>query len=150
MENYEYGYYDEGMWALFGTGYMLFSLALYVLMAIGLWKLFEKAGKPGWAALVPVYNFIVVAEIVGKPAWWGVLVYIPCCVNFIFGIWLLNLLMKSFGKDTVYTVLAVFFPYIVLPLLGFSDAKYLGPSAKEAQNNPFDREYKNPFDDQNP
>lgn len=144
-------YYEENPYAaLFGLGYGLFSLGLYILIAIGLWKLFEKAGKPGWAAIVPIYNTIVLAEIVGKPGWWGLLVWIPCCFNFIFWVWLLNLLMKSFGKDIVYTILAAFFPYVVLPLLGFSDAKYLGPSAAEAKKNPFDREYKNPFDDQNP
>lgn len=147
MENYEYGY-NEGVLALFGVGYTLLSLGLYVLMVIGLWKLFEKAGKPGWAAIIPIYNTIIIAEIVGKPGWWGVLVFIPCGVNIVFGIWLTNLLMKSFGKDVIYTVLAIFFPFIVFPLLGFSDARYVGPSAAEAQNRPFDREYKSPLDDQ--
>jgi len=126
MENYS----NESMGIGFGIG-GLFYLAIIVIAIAGLWKMFEKAGKPGWAAIVPIYNAIVMAEIVGKPAWWGVLTIIPC-VGIVFGIWLLNLFMKSFGKDTLYTILALLFPFVIFPMLGFGDAKYIGPVASEA------------------
>ncbi len=45
-------------------------LAIIALMLAGMWKVFEKAGKPGWAAIIPIYNLIVLLDIVGKPIWW--------------------------------------------------------------------------------
>ena len=55
----------------------LISLAIMGVVIAGIWKVFEKAGKPGWAALVPIYNIIVLLDIAGKPAWWLVLMLIP-------------------------------------------------------------------------
>src|SRR5690606_20804871 len=126
MENYE----NQAMGLGFGIGGLVY-VAVIVVTIIGLWKMFEKAGKPGWAAIVPIYNGIVMAEIVGKPAWWGVLLIVPC-VGIVFGIWLLNLFMKSFGKDTLFTILALLFPFVIFPMLGFGDDKYIGPVASEA------------------
>jgi hypothetical protein len=48
-----------------------------LLVIAGLWRVFTKAGKPGWAALVPIYNLIVLLQIAGKPAWWFLLFLIP-------------------------------------------------------------------------
>lgn len=137
MDNY--GSY-EGVGAGIGIGAFLFYLAIYVLAVAGLWKMFEKAGKPGWAAIIPIYNMIVIAEIVGKPAWWGVVAALVPCVNIVFAIWLLNLLMKSFGKEVpLWTILAFLFGIVVFPILGFGDAKYIGPTAAEATGgNSFD------------
>ena len=111
---------------------MLIYLALIVLVIAGMWKIFEKAGKPGWAAIVPVYNIIVLLEIVGKPMWWIVLMLVPC-VNIVAQIWVTNLLSKSFGKSEGFTVGMVLLPMVFFPVLGFGDAQYQGPSAKEAQ-----------------
>ncbi|MBA4031751.1 MAG: signal peptidase I, partial [Planctomyces sp.] len=49
---------------------LLIQLAVVVLIVAGLWKMFAKAGKPGWAAIVPIYNMIVMLEIIGRPLWW--------------------------------------------------------------------------------
>lgn len=133
-----------------GAGAITICLIFLILSYVGLWKIFEKAGKPGWAAIVPIYNTIVLIEIVGKPTIWILWLIIPC-TSPIFGIWLVNLLSKSFGKSVGYTIGILIFPFIFLPLLGLGDAKYLGPSAKEAQNgfnnpnNPFGNN--NPFND---
>ena len=110
---------------------IIFNLFFLVISLAGLWKMFEKAGKPGWAAIIPIYNLIVLIEIVGKPMIWIVWLIVPC-VNIIFAIWLTNLLFKSFGKSEVYTIGSFFVPFIVYPLVGFGDSKYLGPSAREA------------------
>lgn len=149
METYNY---DEsmgsGLLAGIGIGGTLISLAATILTIAGLWKMFEKAGKPGWAAIIPVYNFIILLEIVGKPLWWIIGILIPC-VNFVVIIWVLNLLMKSFGKDSIYTVLAIFFSFIIFPMIGFGSDRYIGPTAAEAQGrDSFDqfKNYKNPFD----
>lgn len=106
----------------------LVVIAVAILVIIGSWKLFEKAGKPGWASLVPIYNLVVILEIVGRPVWWVILLLIPC-VNFVVAILICIDLAKSFGKDTVYGLGLAFFGFIFFPLLGFSDAKYLGPKA---------------------
>ena len=146
----EYG--SGGVAAGIGTGMVILYLAVIAILVIGMWKVFEKAGKPGWAAIVPIYNFIVLIEIVGKPMIWVLWLLIPC-VNFVFIIWLYNLMSKSFGKSEGFTVGMILFPYIFWPILGFGDAKYLGPSAAEAQNggfgnNPFNNP-NNPFNNQN-
>lgn len=134
-------------------------LAIIAVVIAGGWKTFEKAGKPGWAFIVPFYNFIVMCEIVGKPLWWVVLLFIPC-VNIIFLVWVTNLMSKSFGQSEGFTVGLVLLGFIFWPLLGFgSQYRYIGPSAKEAQgfnnggfgnpNDPFSG-IKNPFDQNNP
>src|SRR5262245_26758047 len=82
---------------IFGLGFAVFMFAFFVLMIVSVWKVFTKAGKPGWAAIVPIYNIIVMLEIVGKPLWWIVLFLIPL-VNFIAGILVSIALAEKFGK----------------------------------------------------
>lgn len=106
-----------------------FILLFALPIILGLWKTFQKAGKGGWESIVPIYNNMVLAEIVGKPMWWGLLSIIPY-VGLIWGIWLLNLLSKSFGKSTGFTLGLIFLPFIFFPILGFGDAEYLGPNGK--------------------
>lgn len=132
---------------IFGTGFILFFVAFLLLMGASMWKVFTKAGKPGWAAIIPIYNYIVMCEIVGKPVWWFLLMICPC-INFIFVIWVLNLLCKSFGKEEGFTVGVVLLPFIFLPILAFGDSVYLGPTAKEANAaNRFDSsDYQAPID----
>lgn len=148
MDNY--GNYDgvsDGLFAGIGIVGIIFYLAVLVLYFAGLWKMFEKAGKPGWAAIIPIYNMIVIAEIVGKPIWWGVVAALVPCVNIVFAIWLLNLLMKSFGKEVpLWTILAALFGIVVFPILGFGDAKYIGPTAAEATGGNSFNNLKNDFD----
>lgn len=153
----EYESYDgSGVAAGIGAVGIIVYLAIIVLLIIGMWKVFEKAGKPGWAAIIPIYNLIILIEIVGKPMIWILWLIIPC-VNIVFLVWLYNLVSKSFGKSEGFTVGLVIFPYIFWPILGFGDAKYLGPSAAEAQNNGFgnnpfnnpNNNFNNPFGNQN-
>ena len=89
-------------------------------------KLFEKAGKPGWAAIVPIYNFIVLLEIIGKPVWWFILVLIPI-VNIIVLIMIWHQLSLSFGKDVLFTLGLIFLGFIFYPILAFGSAQYVGP-----------------------
>ena len=114
--------------AVFGTGFMLFMLAIGILMIAALWKVFTKAGKPGWAAIVPIYNAIVLLEIAGKPLWWLILLFIPF-VNFVM-IFIINIaLAKNFGKGAGFGVGLVLLGVIFFPILGFGSAKYLGAKA---------------------
>ncbi len=124
----EYQSTSGGGGAIFGLIGGLIWLAVMVFLIAGLWKVFAKAGKPGWAAIVPIYNIIVLLEIVGKPVWWIVFFFIPF-VNFIIIILIMIALAKSFGKGVGYGIGCVLLGFIFIPLLGFSDAKYIGPQA---------------------
>ena len=116
---------------------ILLMLGLVVLLIASLWKIFEKAGKPGWAAIVPIYNTIVLLEIVKKPWWWLLLMLIPY-VGFIWAIWATNLLVKSFGKTEAFTVGCIFLPFVFYPILGFGDAKYQGGSGDYTESKVLD------------
>lgn len=104
------------------------GLIFALLMVAAQWKIFVKAGKPGWAAIIPIYNFVIYMEIVGRPLWFIVLFFIPF-LNVIASILLAIDLALSFGKDMVYAVLIILFAPIMLLLLGFGDAQYVGPGA---------------------
>lgn len=107
--------------------FWVFPIVFILIIATG-WRLFSKAGKPGWVVLVPIYNFIIELEIVGRPAWWIFLLIIPV-VNIIVAIILANDLAKSFGKGTGYTVGLILLPFIFYPMLAFGGATYVGPAA---------------------
>ncbi len=118
----------SGAAAGIGMGLVLFYLALVVFFLVTMWKVFTKAGKPGWAAIVPIYNSIVLLEIVGRPIWWIVLMLIPF-VNIVVAIIVTNDLAKSFGKTVGWTVGLILLPIIFYPMLAFGNAKYGGPAA---------------------
>jgi signal peptidase I len=112
-----------------------FALAfvlLVILPIIGLYKLFEKAGQPGWKALVPIYNWYVMIKLSGKPTWWMLLMLIPG-INILAGIGILVDFLKSYGKFSLGEQAAgVLLEFIYLPKWGFNqETKYLGPSASE-------------------
>ena len=123
MENSTYPY--EGI----GTGSILLMIFFIVFYIYVYWRIFEKAGRPGWAAIIPIYNTIVLLDIVGKPWWWIFLFMIPV-VNIIFAIWMMNLLSLSFGKGTGFTIGLIILSFIFYPILAFSNAEYVGPGGK--------------------
>ena len=106
----------------------LIGLAFGIFMIIAMWKIFTKAGKPGWASIIPIYNIWVMLEVVGRPGWWLLLLLIPG-VNFVIGIILIVDLAKSFGKGGGFAVGLLLVPYVFFPILGFGKAQYQGPSA---------------------
>jgi hypothetical protein len=108
-------------------GLVIIYVAILGLVLASMWTIFAKAGKPGWAALIPIYNLIVLLEIVGKPWWWLLLMVIPL-VNVVFAVWTYNLLSKSFGKSEGFTVGLILLSFIFLPILAFGDAQYQGPA----------------------
>ncbi len=108
----------------------IISLALVVLFFVGLWKVFLKAGKPGWAAIVPFYNLYVMLELVGRPWWWLLLMLFIPPVGFVLYIIVCVDLAKTFGRGTGFGVGLALLGFIFFPLLGFSDATYGGPPAR--------------------
>ena len=115
----------------FIIGFQLIVLIICVIMVISLWKIFTKAGKPGWASIIPIYNLVVELEIIGRPIWWILLMFIPL-VNIVIAIMLVNDLAKVFGKSTGFTFGLIFLPFIFYLILGFGKASYLGPVAAPA------------------
>jgi hypothetical protein len=99
-----------------------------LVILIGVYKVFTKAGQPGWACIIPIYNLVILMKIAGKPIWWVILMLIPF-VNFIIAILVCISIAKSFGKGTGFGLGLVFLGVIFFPLLGFGDAKYIGPQA---------------------
>ncbi len=103
-------------------------ILIVLLMLVSMWVIFTKAGKPGWAVIIPIYNIIVLLQIVGKPWWWLLLMLFVPLGNLIWGIWTLNLLSKSFGKGVGFTIGLLLLGIIFLPVLAFGGAKYEGPA----------------------
>ena len=101
----------------------VFTLIISILTIIGQWKVFEKAGKPGWAALVPIYNNIILLEIVDLPIWYIVLYLIPFANIYVMVITYIEL-VKRFNESTLFAVGLIFFPYIFWPVLGSKKYKY--------------------------
>ena len=95
----------SGAAAGMGIGMMVLWLAIVILVIAAMWKVFEKAGKPGWAAIVPIYNMVVLCEIAGKPAWWVFLLLIPL-VNIVVAIIVLLAVAKNFGYPAAFYVAA--------------------------------------------
>jgi hypothetical protein len=116
---------DSGASGGFGFAAIIYLIVLVVMVA-GIWKVFQKAGKPGWAAIVPIYNYIVILEIAGKPLWWIILMLIPF-VNIVIGIIVTHQISLAFGKGAGMTALLILLPFIGWPMLGFGDAQYQGP-----------------------
>ena len=108
---------------IFGGVFMLVWLAVVVLCIAGFWKTFTKAGEPGWAAIVPIYNLITLCKIAGRPGWWFILLLLPF-VGFIVLIIVGLDVAKKFGKGQGFGVGLGLLPMIFYPILGFGSAQY--------------------------
>jgi hypothetical protein len=114
----------------------LVGLAFAVLMIAAMWRVFSKAGQPEWAAIIPIYNTIVLLRIVGRPWWWILLMLIPV-VDFVLVVIIYLDLARSYGKGTGFGVLTIFFPFVCIPILGFGGARYLGPAGAGGGQPPY-------------
>jgi Family of unknown function (DUF5684) len=106
-----------------GIGFTIFWLAIVVLLIASMWKIFVKAGEPGWAAIVPIYNLIVLFKIAGKPAWWVLLMLIPL-VNLIVAIIAVLEVARRFGKGVGFGIGMIVLSPIFYPMLAWGDARY--------------------------
>jgi small-conductance mechanosensitive channel len=114
---------DTVGFTIFYVLYMLFIFTISALLMACMWKIFVKAGRQGWEALVPGYNMYVQVEIIDKPVWWFVMNFVPI-VNIPFAIMIYYELAKKFGKGAWFTVLMVVFPFIAFPMLAFGSAQF--------------------------
>ena len=104
--------------------YSLVIIAFCTLLIVSMWKIFAKAGQPGWAVLIPIYNFWVMSEISCNN---NIMFFIFCFIPFLnvvaiiaytFGI------AKTFGKDVGFAIATIFFYFITFPILAFGKATY--------------------------
>src|SRR5207247_7554216 len=95
-----------------------------------MWMIFVKAREPGWAAIIPIYNYIVLLRVVGRPIWWIIWFIIPIA-NLIAWIVVVVDLSKSFGHGGGFAAGLFFLPFIFFPILGFGDDTYLGAAGPE-------------------
>lgn len=122
--------YDAALTAAaagFSTAYMIVCLVIAVLTIIAQWKLFVKAGKPGWAAIVPFYNMYCMYEISFGNGWLFLLGFVPC-VNVVIGIMMLFKLAKAYGQGIGFGFGLLFLNTIFVLILGFGKAEYIGPN----------------------
>lgn len=103
-------------------------LGVMITVFIAYWKVFVKAGRPGWAVLVPIYNAYVFLKIAGRPGWWLLLFLIPL-VNIVIGFIVTIDIAKSFGKGVGFAMGLIFLGPIFYGILSFGQAEYRGPAA---------------------
>jgi len=109
------------------TALFLFFPALMfvflIIMIVAMWIIFEKAGKPGWTAIIPVYNSVILLQIIKKPVWWVILLFIPI-VNIIVSFIMVYHLALAFGKSLGFAIGLIFLPFIFYPILAFGKSTY--------------------------
>jgi hypothetical protein len=126
------------LFAVLGA-YLVVILLIGAFLAICQWKIFTKAGKPGWAILIPFYNLYVYTQIIKRPSWWMVL-YFLSIIPFIGSIAVLVIaildtvrLAKVFGKDTGFAIGLVLLPIVFIPMLAFGSAEYHNENATSGE-----------------
>ncbi len=119
-----------GVFKGMGAGMLIVWLAIMVFMIVSWWIVFKKAGQPGWAILIPIFNFLVILRVAGKPWWWVfsiLLAIIPIAGPILFlVVWVLisNGISKNFGRGTGFTVGLVLLSVVFVPILAFSEDKW--------------------------
>lgn len=121
---------DTSAVAGLGVAYLIIGLIVAVLLIVAEWKIFTKAGKPGWHSIIPLLNLYDLFEIAGYSGWMFLTLLIPC-VGWIFMILMLIKLAKAFGKGTGFAIGLIFLTNIFLLILGFGSAQYVGTQQQQ-------------------
>jgi Family of unknown function (DUF5684) len=108
-----------------GTVPLLLFWAAVAITVVSYWRMYEKAGRPGWASVVPIYNLVVLLQICGKPVWWVILYFIPF-LNLVVAVLCCFAVAEKFGKDKAFGLGLALLPFIFAPLLAFGDAVFIG------------------------
>lgn len=130
-------YYDDssfGMLEFFtSTVGLLLTLVIAVLAIAGWWKMFEKAGEPGWKILIPFYNLYMQFKICWGSGWYMLLGLVPF-INYVLGVIHAYKTAKAFGKGIGFTIGLIFLYPIFILILGFGDSVYVGPYGNGGNN----------------
>jgi len=104
---------------------VLFALLISVFILVAMWKVFTKAGQPGWGVLIPFYNIVLMLRIAGKPGWWLIFFFIPV-INIVVQIVMTIDIAKNFGRGGWFAAGLIFLPIIFFPILAFGESVYIG------------------------
>ncbi len=124
-----------------GGVFLLLLIFFYILFALPVWGTYQKAspqGDPAWAAFVPIYNFIVLLRVAGRPKTWAwflllpLIPYLGSLALLVISIFILNDVSKSFGHGAGFTVGLVLLPVIFWFILWLGKSTYLGPKGPAA------------------
>jgi hypothetical protein len=107
-------------------GGTVIGVVIAIFLIVAMWRVFSKAGQPGWAVFIPIYNTIVLLRVAGKPWWWLFLYLIPL-VDIVIAIIVYAGVAANYGKGAGFTVGLIFLPFIFFPILGYGGAVYQGP-----------------------
>jgi hypothetical protein len=110
------------------SGLFLFFLVVIIFYIAAYWRVFKKAGEPGWGALVPIYNLYLLCKISGRPEWWLILFFIPL-VNIVIALIIAMDLAKAFSKSSGFGIGLWLLSFIFVPILAFGSSTYTYPSA---------------------
>ena len=120
------------------AGFAVILFAIYIICVIGLWKVFAKAGQPGWAALIPIYNIIVLLRIAGLPWYWvfapfvAIIPILGWIAYLVWIVWVHHRISTRFGQGVGFTIGLTLLGPIFWLILGFGDSKYLGEQPAQA------------------
>jgi hypothetical protein len=110
------------------TGSLIFALVVTVFYLACEWIIFSKAGKPGWAIIIPIYSTIVFLNIIGRSGWWILILLVPF-VNIVFLLIFIHELSKAFGHGFGFTLGLIFLSFIFIPILAFGSSRYVRQAA---------------------
>ena len=106
---------------------------ILIVLIVASWKLFAKAGQPGWASIIPIYNLVILLQIVGRPTWWiAALLFCPP-VGLVFSVIMMVDLAKSFGKGGGFAAGLILLGFIFFPILAFGSSQYQGPAGASTE-----------------
>lgn len=126
---------DAGILAGVGLVFLLIYLVVIAFFVICSIKIFQKAGRKWWEAIIPIYSTYVLLQIIKRPGWWLLLFFVPL-VNIVVAIIVSIDLAKVFGKDTVFAILGlIIFGFVGYPILAFGSAKYIGDGTSSSNDN---------------
>jgi hypothetical protein len=108
---------------MLGLLFFLIYLVIIIVLIASYWKVFVKAGQPGWAAIIPIYNLYIFLKIVCRPVWWLILFIIPVVDIIVYIIVSIDI-AKRFNKEIGFAIGLILLPIIFYPILGFGDATY--------------------------
>lgn len=108
-----------------GSFAFLIALVISVFIIVAMWRVFTKAGQPGWGCLIPFYNVYLMLKIAGKPGWWLVFFFIPV-INLVVQIVMTIDIARNFGRSGWFAAGLIFLPIIFFPILAFGESVYIG------------------------
>jgi uncharacterized membrane protein YhaH (DUF805 family) len=108
---------------------VVLELAMLALLMAASWRIFAKAGLPGWAAFIPIYSVVKLLHLCGRSGWWALLLLIPWLGGIALAVITAFGLARAFGRSTRFGAGLLVLPFVYLPILAFGESKYQGPPA---------------------